>query len=37
MDFNGVVVTDAQELLLVFITIIFSLGLMVIFGRWWES
>lgn len=37
MNFNGVVVTDAQELALVFITIMFSLGLMVIFGRWWES
>ncbi len=37
VNFNGVVVTDAQELALVFITIMVSLGLMVIFGRWWES
>ncbi len=37
MDFNGVVLTDAQELAIVFLTIIVSLGLMVAFGRWWES
>jgi hypothetical protein len=33
--FEGIVVGEFLELALVFITVVVSLGLMVLFGRWW--
>jgi hypothetical protein len=33
--FEGVVVGDFLELALVFITVVVSLALMVLFGKWW--
>ena len=34
--FIGIVPNEYMELTYVFVTVIFSLGLMVLFGRWWE-
>lgn len=33
--FEGIVVGDFLELALVFITVVVSLALMLLFGRWW--
>ncbi len=33
--FEGIVVGDFMELALVFVTVVVSLGLIVLLGRWW--